>query len=79
MSSRSSTVLETLAQILNWDGDAEEEISEAEDLSEKEDNVIDDPDCQFSSDEEYSEDESAIVSPSDEDQGMQQSSSTEDT
>lgn len=64
---------------MNWDSDVEEEISETEDLSETEDNVIADPDCQFSYDEEDSEDESAVVPPTDENQGMQQSSSTEGT
>lgn len=57
---------EALSQILNWDSDVEEEISETEDLSETEDNVIADPDCQFSYDEEDSEDESAVVPPTDE-------------
>lgn len=51
---------------LNWDSEAEKEISETEDLSETEDNVIDDPDCQYSNGEEDSEDESAAVSPLDE-------------
>lgn len=73
MSSRRFTAEEASSHILNWDSDAEEEISETED------NVIDDPDCQFSDDEEDSEDEPAVVSPSDESQGMQQSSSTEGT
>lgn len=73
MSSRRFTAEEASSYILNWDSDAEEEISETED------NVIDDPDCQFSDDEEDSEDEPAVVSPSDESQGMQQSSSTEGT
>lgn len=79
MSSRRFTAEETVSQILNSDSDAEEEISEIEDLSETEDNVINDPDCQFSDNEEDSEDEPAIVSPSVESQGMQQSSSTEGT
>lgn len=73
MSSRRFTAEEASSHILNWDSDAEEEISETED------NVIDDPDCQFSDDEEDSEDEPAVVSSSDESQGMQQSSSTEGT
>lgn len=73
MSSRRFTVEEALSQILNWESDAEEEISETED------NVIDDPDCRFSHDEDESEDESAVVSSSDENQEMQQSSSTEGT
>lgn len=57
----------------------EEEISEIDDLSETEDNEIDDPDCQFYNDEDYSEDEPAVVSPSAKSQGMQQSSPTEGT
>ncbi|KAG7517412.1 hypothetical protein JOB18_007065 [Solea senegalensis] len=60
MSSRRFTAEEALSKILNWDSDAEEEISETED------NVIDDSDCQFSENEEDSEDEPAVVSPSDE-------------
>lgn len=44
MSSRRFTAEEALSLIFNWDSDAEEEISETEDLSETEDNVIDDPD-----------------------------------
>ncbi|XP_063743292.1 piggyBac transposable element-derived protein 4-like [Eleginops maclovinus] len=79
MSSRRTAAEEALSQILNWDSDVEEDISEPEDLSETEDNVIADPDCQFSYDEEDSEDESAVVPPTDENQGMQQSSSTEGT
>nr|XP_046255654.1 piggyBac transposable element-derived protein 4-like [Scatophagus argus] len=79
MSSRRFTAEQAASQILNWDSDADEEISETEDLSETEDNVIDDPDCQYSNDEEDSEGESAAVSPLDENQGMQQSSSTEGT
>lgn len=51
MSSRRFTAEEASSYILNWDSDAEEEISETED------NVIDDPDCQFSDNEEDSEDE----------------------
>ena len=82
MSSGRIIATEALSQILNWDSDVEEEISETEDLSETEDNVVADPDCQFSYDEEDSvdsEDESAVVPPTDENQGMQQSSSTEGT
>ncbi|XP_029699299.1 uncharacterized protein [Takifugu rubripes] len=79
MSSRTFTAEEALSQILNSDTDAEEEVSETEDISETEDNVTDDPDFQFSDDEEDSEDEPAVVSPLDESQGMQQSSSTEET
>ncbi|XP_063741958.1 piggyBac transposable element-derived protein 4-like [Eleginops maclovinus] len=79
MSSRRTAAEEALSQILNWDSDVEEDISEPEDLSETEDNVIADPDCQFSYDEEDSEDESAVVPPTDENQRMQQSSSTEGT
>ncbi|KAL3973674.1 NLR family CARD domain-containing protein 3 [Sarotherodon galilaeus] len=55
-----------------------EGVSETENLSETEDNVIDDPDCQFS-DEEDSEEVCAAISTSNENQGMQQSSSTEET
>lgn len=66
------TAEEALLQIFNWDSD-EEEVSEAED------NVIDDPDCQFSDDKEDSEEEWAAISTSNENQGMQQSSSTEET
>ena len=62
MSSRRFTAEEALSQILNWDSDAEEEISETEDISETKDNVIDYPDDQFSYDEEDSEDMSAVVS-----------------
>ena len=54
-----------MALILNQESDAEEEILDRiEDLSETVDNVIEDPDCQFSSDREDSEDKSAIASPS---------------
>lgn len=68
---------EALSQILNWDGVVEEKISETKDFSGIEDNIIDDPDHSFSSDEEDSEDTSAVVSPSDYNQDMQQSSSKE--
>ncbi|XP_059209533.1 piggyBac transposable element-derived protein 4-like [Centropristis striata] len=79
MSSRRFTAEEALSLLMNWDSDVEEEISETEDPSEPEDNAIDDPDCQFSHDEEDSEDESAGVPSSDENQETQQSSSTEGT
>ncbi|KAL6479846.1 hypothetical protein MHYP_G00108790 [Metynnis hypsauchen] len=64
---------------MNWDSDVEEEISEMEDPSEPDNNAIDDPDCQFSHDEEDSEDDSAGVPSSDENQETQQLSSTEGT
>ncbi|XP_037530523.1 piggyBac transposable element-derived protein 4-like [Nematolebias whitei] len=79
MSSRRFTAEEAFSQLMNWDSDVEEEVSETEDPSEPEDNAIDDPDFQFSHDEEDSEDESAGVPSSDENQEMQQSSSTEGT
>ncbi|XP_053351170.1 piggyBac transposable element-derived protein 4-like [Clarias gariepinus] len=79
MSSRRFTAEEVLSEIFNWDSDEEEEISETEDCSEPEDNVIDDPDFQFSHDEEDSEEESAAISKSEENQVLQQSSSTEGT
>ncbi|KAL7882482.1 hypothetical protein SRHO_G00001400 [Serrasalmus rhombeus] len=77
MSSRRFTAEEVLSQLINWDSDVEEEISEMEDSSEPEDNDIDDPDCQFSHDDEDSEDESTSVPSTDENQETQQSSSTE--
>ncbi|KAL7877645.1 hypothetical protein SRHO_G00042880 [Serrasalmus rhombeus] len=77
MSSRRFTAEEVLSQLINWDSDVEEEISEMEDSSEPEDNAIDDPDCQFSHDDEDSEDESTSVPSTDENQETQQSSSTE--
>lgn len=58
---------------MNWESNVEEEISETED------NAIDDPDCQFSHDEEDSEEDSAGVPSSDENQETQQLSSTEGT
>lgn len=58
---------------MNWESNVEEEISETED------NAIDDPDCQFSHDEEDSEADSAGVPSSDENQETQQLSSTEGT
>ena len=73
MSSRRFSPEEAPSHILNLDSDAEEEISETED------NVIDDPDFQFSDNEEDSEDEPAIGSPSDESQRRRKSSSTEGT
>ncbi|KAL4007576.1 hypothetical protein ACER0C_001428 [Sarotherodon galilaeus] len=79
MSSRRLTTEEALSLLFNWDSDEEEDVSETEDLSEAEDNVIDDPDCQFSDEEEDSEGECAAISTSNENQGMQQSSSTEET
>ncbi|XP_021162792.2 piggyBac transposable element-derived protein 3 isoform X1 [Fundulus heteroclitus] len=79
MSSRRITADEALSQILNWDSDLEEEVSETEDLSESEDNVIVDANDQSSYDDEDSEDESAIVPPTDENQGMRQSPSREVT
>ncbi|XP_025767401.1 piggyBac transposable element-derived protein 4-like [Oreochromis niloticus] len=79
MSSRRLTTEEALSLLFNWDSDEEEDVSETEDLSEAEDNVIDDPDCQFSDEEEDSEEECAAISTSNENQGMQQSSSTEET
>lgn len=69
------TVEEALAQFWNWDSDVEEEISETEDISDTEDNVVADTDFQFSNDEEDSGDGTEIA----ENQGMQQSSSTEET
>ncbi|XP_054883216.1 piggyBac transposable element-derived protein 4-like [Poeciliopsis prolifica] len=75
MSSRRFAAEEASLQILNWDSDVDEEISETEDPSEPEDNAVDDPDCHFSQDEEDSEDDSS----SDENQETQQSSSTEGT
>ncbi|KAL7840993.1 hypothetical protein SRHO_G00246840 [Serrasalmus rhombeus] len=77
MSSRRFTAEDVLSQLINWDSDVEEEISEMEDSSEPEDNAIDDPDCQFSHDDEDSEDESTSVPSTDENQETQQSSSTE--
>ena len=68
---------EVLAQIFDGNSDVEEEISESEDLSETEDNAIDDPDWEFSY-EEDSEDQSGVVSTLAENNG-QQSSSTEGT
>lgn len=79
MSSRRFTSEEVLSQFFNWDSDEKEEMSETEDCSEPEDNVIDDPDCQFSYDEEDSEEDSAAISTSDENQGLQQSSTAEGT
>ena len=71
MSSRRFTVENAIPLFFNWDTDADEEISETEDLSGTKDNVTDDPDCQFSYGEEDSEEESAIVSPSTENHEMQ--------
>ncbi|KAL6480284.1 hypothetical protein MHYP_G00113170 [Metynnis hypsauchen] len=79
MSSRRFTAEEVLSQLMNWDSDVEEEISEMEDPSEPDNNAIDDPDCQFSHNEEDSEDDSAGVPSSDENQETQQLSSTEGT
>ncbi|KAL4008747.1 hypothetical protein ACER0C_002599 [Sarotherodon galilaeus] len=70
MSSRRLTTEESSSLCLDEEG-----VSETEDLSEAEDNVIDDPDCQFSDEEE----ECATISTSNENQGMQQSSSREET
>ncbi|XP_025760986.1 piggyBac transposable element-derived protein 4-like [Oreochromis niloticus] len=79
VSSRRLTTEEALSLLFNWDSDEEEDVSETEDLSEAEDNVIDDPDCQFSDEEEDSEGECVAISTSNENQGMQQSQSTEET
>ncbi|KAL3973475.1 HMG box transcription factor 1 [Sarotherodon galilaeus] len=79
MSSRRLTAEEALSLLLNWDSDEEEDVSATEDLSEAEDNVVDDPDCQFSDEEEDSEEECGAISTSNENQGTQQSSSTEET
>lgn len=76
MSSRRFSAEEVLSQLMNWDSDVEEDVSETEDPSEPEDNAIDDPDYQFSHDEEDSEDESAGFPSSDE---KQETSSTEGT
>ena len=64
---------EVLAQIFDGNSDVEEEISESEDLSETEDNAIDDPDWEFSY-EEDSEDQSGVVSTLAENNGQQSSS-----
>ncbi|XP_008423828.1 piggyBac transposable element-derived protein 4-like [Poecilia reticulata] len=77
MSSVRFTAEEALSQLMYWDSDVEEEISETEDASEPEDNVIDD--CQFPHDDEDSEDESASVPSSNENQETQKSPSTEGT
>nr|XP_054600172.1 piggyBac transposable element-derived protein 4-like [Nothobranchius furzeri] len=75
MSSRRLTAEEALSQLFNWDSNDEEDVSETEDFSEAEDNVTDDPDYQFS--DEDSKEESSVIASSSENQGMQQSSSTE--
>ena len=61
MSSKRFATEEVLAQIFDGNSDVEEEISESEDLSETENNAIDDPDCEFSYDEEDSGDQSGVV------------------
>ncbi|XP_014853421.1 PREDICTED: piggyBac transposable element-derived protein 3-like [Poecilia mexicana] len=77
MSSMRFIAEEALSQLMYWGSDVEEAISETEDASEPEDNVIDD--CQFSHDDEDSEDESASVPSSNENQETQKLPSTEGT
>lgn len=60
MSSNQFTVQEALERIINQDAKIEEVVSEIEDATEPENDTAEDPDVQFSSSEEDSQDEFAI-------------------
>ena len=79
MSSKRLTVEQAVSMILNWESDAEEDISETDTLSATEDNIIEDPDFHNTTNDEDSEEESAAVPSLDENQEFQQSSFTEGT